>query len=103
MDTAKAYGRMEEANRIIEDFPVKKYAIYTILFLLEIALCFAVLYAKQLDFSVQGGYIGLKTGDLNRLQRVIYVQFPLFPRSTTHTIQPIRQATGNSRLSLPMM
>lgn len=46
MDTDKAYGRMEEANRIIEDFPVKKYAIYTILFLLEIALCFAVLYAK---------------------------------------------------------
>ena len=46
MDTAKAYGTMEEANRIIEDFPVKKYAIYTILFLLEIALCFAVLYAK---------------------------------------------------------
>ena len=43
MDTAKAYGRMEEANRIIEDFPVKKYAIYTILFLVEIAICFAVI------------------------------------------------------------
>ncbi len=46
MDTAQAYGKMEEANRIIEDFPIKKYAIYTILFLVEISLCFAVLYAK---------------------------------------------------------
>ncbi len=46
MDTTQAYGKMEEANRIIEDFPVKKYAIYTILFLLEIALCFAILYGK---------------------------------------------------------
>jgi hypothetical protein len=45
MDTDQAYATMEEANQIIEDFPVSKYAIYTILFLLEIALCFAVLYA----------------------------------------------------------
>ena len=45
MDTAKAYETMEEANRIIQDFPVNKYAIYTVLFLVEIALCFVVLYA----------------------------------------------------------
>jgi hypothetical protein len=44
MDTAQAYGTMEEANRIIEDFPVKKYALYTLLFLLEIAVCFGILY-----------------------------------------------------------
>lgn len=45
MDTAKAYGTMEEANRIIEDIPVRKYALYTILFLLEIAACFGIVYA----------------------------------------------------------
>ena len=45
IDTDQAYGTMEEANRIIEDFPVSKYAVYTVLFLVEIALCFAVLYA----------------------------------------------------------
>lgn len=44
MDTAKAYGTMEEANRIIEDFPVGRYAIYTVAFLVEIAICFALLY-----------------------------------------------------------
>ncbi|MCE5335745.1 MAG: hypothetical protein LLG06_14275 [Desulfobacteraceae bacterium] len=42
MDTTQAYGRMEEANRIIEDFPVRKYALYTVLFLLEIAACFGI-------------------------------------------------------------
>ncbi len=31
---------MKEANRIIEDFSLEKYAIYTVLFLVEIALCF---------------------------------------------------------------
>lgn len=44
MDTAQAYETMQEANRIIEDFPVRKYALYTMLFLLEIAVCFGVLY-----------------------------------------------------------
>ena len=41
MDTEQAYAKMQEANRIIEDFPIGKYALYTILFLVEIALCFA--------------------------------------------------------------
>jgi len=44
MSTDQAYSSMEEANRIIEDFPVGKYAVYTLAFLLEIALCFAVIY-----------------------------------------------------------
>lgn len=33
---------MEEANRIIEDFPTQKYVLYAVLFLLETALCFWV-------------------------------------------------------------
>jgi hypothetical protein len=33
---------MEEANRIIEDFSIKKYAIYITLFMVEIGLCFWV-------------------------------------------------------------
>lgn len=33
---------MEDANKIIEDFPVEKYALYAFLFLIEIALCFWV-------------------------------------------------------------
>ena len=45
MDTEKAYARMREANRIIEDFPVGKYALLTVLFLVEIAICFAVVYS----------------------------------------------------------
>jgi hypothetical protein len=40
MDTPEAIREMEEANRIIEDFPTTKYGIYAVLFLLEIALCF---------------------------------------------------------------
>ena len=43
MDTVQAYGRMQEANRIIEDFPIGKYALYAILYLAEIALCFAII------------------------------------------------------------
>ncbi len=43
MNTEQAYKSMEEANRIIEDFSVSKYAIYTLLFLIEIAICFAIL------------------------------------------------------------
>lgn len=31
---------MEEANRIIEDFPLHKYVLYVGLFLLEIAIAF---------------------------------------------------------------
>jgi hypothetical protein len=33
---------MEEANRIIEDFPTKKYALYFGIFVIEIILCFWV-------------------------------------------------------------
>jgi len=44
MDTEQAYGEMEEANRIIEDFPVGRYALYTMLFLGEIAICFAIIH-----------------------------------------------------------
>ncbi len=33
---------MEEANRIIEDFPARKYAFYIAVFAVEIALCFAI-------------------------------------------------------------
>ena len=47
MDTKQAYGRMEKANRIIEDFPVGKYALYTVMFLAEVAICFAIFYAIQ--------------------------------------------------------
>ncbi len=42
MDTNQAYEKMEEANRIIEDFTVRKYALYTVLFLLEVAACFGI-------------------------------------------------------------
>ena len=42
MDTDKAYARMQEANRIIQDFSMGKYALYALLFLAEIAVCFAV-------------------------------------------------------------
>ena len=45
MDTDKAYSIMREANRIIEDFPIGKYALYSLLFLAEIAACFAVVYS----------------------------------------------------------
>ncbi len=45
MDTDKAYSTMREANRIIEDFPIGKYALYSLLYLAEIAACFAVVYA----------------------------------------------------------
>ena len=44
MDTEQAYGRMQEANRIIEDFPIGKYAFYAVLYLAEIALCFAIVH-----------------------------------------------------------
>lgn len=45
MDTEKAYSRMSEANRIIEDFSLGQYALYSLLFLAEIAACFVVVYA----------------------------------------------------------
>lgn len=32
--------KMEEANKIIEDFPIWQYAVFTMVFLLETALCF---------------------------------------------------------------
>ena len=44
IDTDQAYCEMQEANRIIEDFSAGKYALYTILFLVEIALCFAIIH-----------------------------------------------------------
>ncbi len=31
---------MEEANRIIEDFPLHKYVLYVMLFFVEIAIAF---------------------------------------------------------------
>lgn len=37
-----AVRTMEEANRIIEDFPPQKYAIYIFLFLLEIVTVFCI-------------------------------------------------------------
>lgn len=37
-----AVRTMEEANRIIEDFPPHKYAIYIFLFLLEIVTVFCI-------------------------------------------------------------
>jgi hypothetical protein len=40
IDTTDAIREMEEANRIIEDFPTAKYGFYALLFLVEIALCF---------------------------------------------------------------
>jgi hypothetical protein len=40
VDTSEATRVMEEANRIIEDFPTAKYGFYMVLFLVEVALCF---------------------------------------------------------------
>jgi hypothetical protein len=40
VDEAGAVQKMEEANRIIEDFSTFKYGLYAVLFLLQIALCF---------------------------------------------------------------
>jgi hypothetical protein len=45
MDTEQAYGKMQEANRIIEDFPIGKYALNMVIFFAEIAICFAISYA----------------------------------------------------------
>ncbi len=45
MSTEKAYATMAEANRIIEDFTPSKYAFYVAMFLVEIALCFFLLYS----------------------------------------------------------
>ena len=47
MDTELAYTKMQEANRIIEDFSVGKYTLLTVLFLVEIAICFAIVYYIQ--------------------------------------------------------
>jgi hypothetical protein len=33
---------MEQANKIIEDFSTQKYVLYTVIFLIEVALCFWV-------------------------------------------------------------
>ncbi|NTU48107.1 MAG: hypothetical protein HGA84_03765 [Syntrophobacteraceae bacterium] len=40
MEESKALEVMEEANRIIEDFSLNKFVVFTILFLIEIAACF---------------------------------------------------------------
>ena len=45
MTTEQAYGKMQEANRIIEDFPIGKYALNMVIFFAEIAICFAISYA----------------------------------------------------------
>lgn len=47
MNTELAYKKMQQSNRIIEDFPVGKYALYTVLFLAEIAVCFAIIYSMR--------------------------------------------------------
>ena len=47
MDTEQAYSKMREANRIIENFPVGKYFLYTALFLAEVAVCFAIAYSMR--------------------------------------------------------
>ncbi|SPF33895.1 hypothetical protein SBDP1_1170003 [Syntrophobacter sp. SbD1] len=47
MDTEHAYDKMKASNRIIQDFPIGKYALYTILFLVEIAICFAIVHCIQ--------------------------------------------------------
>jgi len=44
MDTKQAYGKMQEANRIIEDFPIRKYVLNMLIFFAEIAVCFAIAY-----------------------------------------------------------
>lgn len=40
MEESAALDVMKEANRIIEDFSVNKFVVFTILFLIEIAACF---------------------------------------------------------------
>jgi hypothetical protein len=40
MDTAQASQVMQQANKIIEDFSVGKYALYLFIFAIETALCF---------------------------------------------------------------
>ena len=42
MNTAEANNVMQEANRIIEDFSPERSALYTLLFLVEIGLCFLI-------------------------------------------------------------
>jgi len=45
MTTEQAYVKMQEANRIIEDFPIGNYALNMVIFFVEIAICFAISYA----------------------------------------------------------
>ena len=40
MEPSEATQVMEEANRIIEDFPTQKYLLYAGIFMVEIILCF---------------------------------------------------------------
>ncbi len=40
MEHSQATPVMEEANRIIEDFPTQKYILYASIFTAEIILCF---------------------------------------------------------------
>ena len=47
MDTELAYAKMQEANRIIEDFPIRKYVLNMVIFFAEIAACFAIAYVIQ--------------------------------------------------------
>jgi len=42
MEHSQATPVMEEANRIIEDFPTQKYIVYAAIFTVEIILCFWV-------------------------------------------------------------
>ncbi|NLI83677.1 MAG: hypothetical protein GX443_18630 [Deltaproteobacteria bacterium] len=42
MEESKALPVMEEANRILEDFSLSQFVAYTLVFLVEIVLCFWV-------------------------------------------------------------
>lgn len=42
VDTAQANEVMQEANHILEDLPVGKFAFYLLVFAVEIALCFGI-------------------------------------------------------------
>jgi len=54
MEESKALEVMEEANRIIEDFSLNKFVVFTILFLIEIAACFWI----GLKLWIFRGWIG---------------------------------------------
>ncbi|NLI34508.1 MAG: hypothetical protein GX422_17250 [Deltaproteobacteria bacterium] len=42
MEESKALPVMEEANRILEDFSISQFTLFTLIFLIEIAVCFFI-------------------------------------------------------------